>query len=168
MKDLAKSFLGIALIVAVSFLIGCRYGRKTSHGPEPYIIRDTTTYIVHDTIIREKPVPVTSYIYDTVHTYFTTIRHDTVAIEVPIERKIYHEDSLYHAVVSGPRFEKNGPSLDSLIVWPKTTTITIREQIRTPAPKLSFGATLGPSILATPQGKVHAGIGATLGLTYNF
>lgn len=168
MKDLAKSFLGIALIVAVSFLIGCRYGRKTSHGPEPYIIRDTTTYIVHDTIIREKPVPVTSYIYDTVHTYFTTIRHDTVAIEVPIERKIYHEDSLYHAVVSGPRFEKNGPSLDSLIVWPKTTTITIREQVKVPVPKLSFGITAGPSALVTPNGKVYGGIGATLGLTYNF
>ena len=163
MKDLAKSFLGIALVVAVSFFIGCRYGRKTSHGPEPYIIRDTTTYIVHDTIIREKPIPVTSYIYDTVHTYFTTIRHDTVVVDVPIERKVYHEDSLYHAVISGWR-----PSLDSLIVWPTTTTITIREEVRTPAPKLSFGATLGPSVLATPQGKVHAGLGASIGLTYRF
>lgn len=163
MKDLAKSFLGIVLVVAVSFFIGCRYGRKTSHGPEPYIIRDTTTYIVHDTIIREKPIPVTSYIYDTVHTYFTTIRHDTVVVDVPIERKVYHEDSLYHAVISGWR-----PSLDSLIVWPTTTTITIREEVRTPAPKLSFGATLGPSVLATPQGKVHAGLGASIGLTYRF
>lgn len=163
MKDLVKSFLGIALVVAVSFLIGCRYGRKTCHGPEPYIIRDTTTYIVHDTIIREKPIPVTSYIYDTVHTYFTTIRHDTVAVDVPIERKVYHEDSLYHAVISGWR-----PSLDSLLVWPKTTTITIREQVKVPAPKLSFGITAGPSALVTPNGKVYGGIGATLGLTYNF
>lgn len=168
MRDLAKSFLGIVLVVAVSFLIGCRYGRKTSHGPEPYIIRDTTTYIVHDTIIREKPIPVASYIYDTVHTYFTTIRHDTVAVDVPMERKVYHEDSLFHAVVSGPRCGNNGPSLDSLLVWPKTTTITIREQVKVPAPKLSFGITAGPSALVTPNGKVYGGIGASLGLTYNF
>lgn len=164
MKELVKSFLGIMLIVAVSFFIGCRYGRNTAQSaPHSQIIRDTTTYIVHDTIIREKPVPAISYIYDTVHTYFTTIRHDTVAVDVPIERKVYHEDSLYHAVISGWR-----PSLDSLIVWPKTTTITIREQVKAPAPKLFFGITAGPSALVTPNGKVYGGIGATLGLTYNF
>ena len=164
MKELVKSFLGIMLIVAVSFFIGCRYGRNTAQSaPHSQIIRDTTTYIVHDTIIRERPVPVISYIYDTVRTYFTTIRHDTVLVDVPIERKVYHEDSLYHAVISGWR-----PSLDSLIVWPTTTTITIREEVRTPAPKLSFGATLGPSVLATPGGQVHAGLGASIGLTYRF
>jgi len=163
-KELIKSFLGILLIVAVSFLIGCRYGRRTvRNSPEPHVIRDTVSYTIHDTITREKPVYVASYIYDTVRTYFTTIRRDTVLVDVPIERKVYHEDSLYHAVVSGWRC-----SLDSLIVWPTTTTITIREREVVPRSRWSVGATLGPSVLATPSGQVHAGLGATVGLQYRF
>lgn len=163
-RELLKSFLGILLVVAVSFLIGCRYGRRTvRNSPEPHVIRDTVSYTIHDTITREKLVYVASYIYDTVRTYFTTIRRDTVLVDVPIERKVYHEDSLYHAVVSGWR-----PSLDSLIVWPTTTTITIREKVKTPAPRFSIGITAGPSVLATPGGQVHAGLGATIGLQYRF
>lgn len=164
MKELVKSFLGITLVVAVSFLIGCRYGRKTARMPVKLsVVNDTVQVTKTDTIVREKPVFVASYIHDTVRTYFTTIEKDTVLVDVPIERKVYEEDSLYHAVVSGWR-----PSLDTLIVWPKTTTITIREQVKTPAPRLSFGITAGPSALVTPNGKVYGGIGASLGLTYNF
>jgi hypothetical protein len=164
MKELVKSFLGITLVVAVSFLIGCRYGRKTARiEPETKIIRDTVSCTIYDTAVFERPVYRVSYVTDTVATYFTTIEHDTVLVNVPIERKVYEEDSLYHAVVSGWR-----PSLDTLIVWPKTTTITIREQVRAPAPRLFFGITAGPSALVTPNGKVYGGIGASLGLTYNF
>lgn len=164
MKELVKSFLGITLVVAVSFLVGCRYGRKTARMPVKLsVVNDTVQVTKTDTIVREKPVFVASYIHDTVRTYFTTIEKDTVLVDVPIERKVYEEDSLYHAVVSGWR-----PSLDTLIVWPKTTTITIREQVKTPAPRLSFGITAGPSALVTPNGKVYGGIGASLGLTYNF
>lgn len=164
MKELVKSFLGITLVVAVSFLIGCRYGRKTARMPVKLsVVNDTVQVTKTDTIVREKPVFVASYIHDTVRAYFTTMERDTVLVDVPIERKVYEEDSLYHAVVSGWR-----PSLDTLIVWPKTTTITIREQVKTPAPRLSFGITAGPSALVTPNGKVYGGIGACLGLTYNF
>ena len=168
-KELIKSFLGILLVVAVSFLIRCRYGRKTARiEPETRIIRDTVSRTSYDTVVLERPVYRVSYVTDTVATYFTTIEHDTVLVDVPIERKVYHEDSLYHAVVSGPRCGNYEPSLDSLIVWPKTTTITIREKVKTPAPRFSFGATLGPSVLATPSGQVHAGLGATIGLQYRF
>ena len=168
-KQLLKSFLGIMLVVAVSFLIGCRYGRKTAKSPvDLRVVWDTTEVIKYDTIVREKPVYRYSYIYDTVRTHFTTIEHDTVVVDLPLERKVYHEDSLYHAVVSGPRCGNYGPSLDTLIVWPTITTITIREKIKTPAPKFSFGVTAGPSILATPKGQVHAGLGATVGLQYRF
>lgn len=164
MKELVKSFLGITLVVAVSFLIGCRYGRKTARMPVKLsVVNDTVQVTKTDTIVREKPVFVASYIHDTVRTYFTTIEKDTVLVDVPIERKVYEEDSLYHAVVSGWR-----PSLDTLIVWPKTTTITIREQVKPQLSKLSLGITAGPSALVTPNGKVYGGIGAALGLTYNF
>lgn len=152
------------LVVAVSFLIGCRYGRKTARMPVKLsVVNDTVQVTKYDTIVREKPVFVTSSTirHDTVR--FTTLERDTVFVDVPIERRVYHEDSLYHAVVSGFR-----PSLDTLVVWPKTTTITIREKVKTPAPRFSFGATLGPSVLATPGGQVHAGLGATIGLQYRF
>lgn len=164
MKELVKSFLGITLVVAVSFLVGCRYGRKTARMPVKLsVVNDTVQVTRIDTLVWEKPVFVASYIHDTVRAYFTTIERDTVLVDVPIERKIYEEDSLYHAVVSGWR-----PSLDTLVVWPKTTTITIREQVKPQLRKLSFGITAGPSALVAPNGKVYGGIGATLGLTYNF
>lgn len=169
LKQLLKSFLGIVMVVAVSFLIGARYGRrKVRVEPELRVVRDTVTYTIHDTITREKPVFKYSYIHDTVRAYFTTIKHDTVTVDVPIERKVYQEDSLYRAVVSGPRCGNYEPSLDSLVVWPTITTITIREKVKTPAPKLSLGITAGPSALVTPGGKVHGGIGATVGLQYRF
>lgn len=164
LKQLIKSFLGILLIVAVSFFLGCRYGRrKVRVEPESKVIRDTVTYTIHDTITREKPVFRYSYIHDTVRAYFTTIERDTVLVDVPIERKVYQEDSLYRVVISGWR-----PQLDSLSIYPTITTITIREKVKTPPPKWSLGVTAGPSVLVTPKGQAHAGIGATVGLQYRF
>ena len=162
--ELLKSFLGILLIVAVSFLIGARYGhRKAGIDPESHVIRDTVQFTIHDTITREKPVFKYSYIHDTVRAYFTTIERDTVLVDVPIEHKVYQEDSLYRCEISGYR-----PQLESLTIYPTITTITIREKVKTPAPKLSLGATIGPSALVTPSGKVHGGVGATVGLQYRF
>lgn len=164
----AKEKIGFTLllftIAGIWFLLGARYGRRTARiDPESKVIRDTVTYTIHDTITREKPVFVASYIHDTVRAYFTTIKHDTVTVDVPIERKVYQEDSLYRVVISGWR-----PSLDSLSIYPTITTITIREKVKTPPPKLSLGITAGPSALVSPSGKVHGGIGATVGLQYRF
>jgi len=159
MKKTLTIVLLLALL-AVCFMLG----RKTApKSPESQVIRDTVTCTVYDTIVRERPVYKVSYITDTVHTWFTTIQHDSVLVEVPIERKVYQEDSLYYASVSGWR-----PSLDTLIVWPKTTTITITNTVKQQPPKFSFGLTAGPSVLATPQGRIYGGLGATVGLTYRF
>jgi len=144
-RELLKSFLGILLIVAVSFLIGARYGhRKAGIDPESKVIRDTVTCTIHDTITREKPVFRYSYIHDTVRTHFTTIEHDTVLVDVPIEHKVYQEDSLYRAVVSGPRCGNFEPSLDSLVVWPTITTVTIHDtKTEYRNSKISFGIQAG-------------------------
>lgn len=152
------------ILLAVFAGLGFVFGRRSAGNvPEPTIVRDTVTYTTYDTIVRERPVFIASYIHDTVRTYFTTIEHDTVRVEVPIERRVYAEDSLYYASVSGWR-----PSLDTLILFPKTTTVTIHEKEKIPPPRWSLGAVLGPSVVATPAGSVHAGIGVTAGLTYRF
>lgn len=159
-----KSFLGIVLVVAVSFLIGCRYGRRTV--PERvklHVVWDTTEVTVMDTLVVEKPVYRYSYIHDTVRTHFTTIYRDTVTVDVPIERKVYAEDSLYRCEISGYR-----PQLEYLEIYPTTTTITIREKEYEKAPRINFSVTAGPSVLATPKGSLHAGLGVTAGLSYRF
>ena len=166
MKDSILSFIGILLIVAVSAIIGCEYGRKTARKPvDLHVVWDTTEVTVYKEKIVEKPVP--KYIYkDRIDTmWLPTPQGDSSLVNVPIERKVYEEDSLYRAVVSGFH-----PSLDSLIVWPKTTTITITkpEFFYGKAPRWSIGITAGPSILATPNGNVHAGLGITAGVSYRF
>ena len=169
MIDLIKKLLGLLLIAGVGFALGLGYARRTARKPvDLYVVWDPTEVVKHDTIVRERPVFVTSYVRDTVRTYFTTILHDTVTVDVPIERKVYQEDSLYRAVVSGPRCGNYEPSLDSLVIYPTTTTITIREREKIPASRWSVGATVGPSVIATPKGALRAGLGVTAGLSYRF
>lgn len=159
-----RKFTTYLLIAVIALALGVLIGRRNApNKPESTIIRDTVTCTVYDTIVRERPVYRYSYIHDTVHTWFTTVEHDSVLVEVPIERKAYAEDSLYYISISGWK-----PSLDTLILWPKETTITITNTVKTPAPRWSFGVTAGPSVLATPSGQVHAGLGASIGLTYRF
>ena len=159
-----RKFTTYLLIAVIALALGVLIGRRNApNKPESTIIRDTVTCTVYDTIVRERPVYRYSYIHDTVRTWFTTVEHDSVLVEVPIERKAYAEDSLYYISISGWK-----PSLDTLILWPKETTITITNTVKTPAPRWSFGVTAGPSVLATPLGQVHAGLGASLGLTYRF
>lgn len=154
----------IILIGVVCLLAGFLLGRNHQLNKQrPRVIVQTDTIVKLDTITRERPVFRYSYIHDTVRTYFTTVRRDTVLVDVPIETRVYAEDSLYRAVVSGWR-----PSLDSMTVYPKTVTITIKEREITPAPRWSVGVTAGPSVLATPSGKVHGGLGITAGLHYSF
>lgn len=159
-----RKFTTYLLIAVIALALGVLIGRRNApNKPESTIIRDTVTRTVYETIVRERPVYRYFYIHDTVRTWFTTVEHDSVLVEVPIERKAYAEDSLYYISISGWK-----PSLDTLILWPKETTITITNTVKTPAPRWSFGVTAGPSVLATPSGQVHAGLGASLGLTYRF
>lgn len=160
MKGLLKYLFPFILGFAVGFLVIGKGHRKPS---EPQVIRDTVSYTIIDTLVLEKPILRYSYVHDTVRTYFTTIERDTVLVDVPIERKVYEEDSLYRAVISGWH-----ASLDSLTIFPTETTITITNTILPKAAKWSFGITAGPSVLATPSGRVHAGLGATVGVSYKF
>lgn len=166
MRDFLKTLLGLLLIAGVGFALGLGYGRRTARKPvDLHVVWDTTEVTVYKKKNVEKPVP--KYIYmDRIDTmWLPTPSGDSSLVNVPIERKVYEEDSLYRAVVSGFH-----PSLDSLIVWPKTTTITITKPdfFYGKAPRWSIGITAGPSILATPNGNVHAGLGITAGVSYRF
>lgn len=128
MRELIRTLLGILLIAGIAFGIGLGYGRRTARMPVRLsFVNDTVQVTKTDTIWREKPVFVASSVirHDTVR--LATLERDTVFVDVPIERRVYQEDSLYRAVVSGWH-----PSLDTLMVYPKTTTITIREKVPVP------------------------------------
>ena len=184
MRDFIKTLLGLLLIAGVGFVLGLGYGRKTARNePETPIISKADTSSSVEPIEVERPKIKDSTVIHHVwvkvkinqrdSAFMTTLNgSDSVRVEMPIERKIYQEDSLYRAVVSGPRIGKAGPSLDSLMIFAKTTTITVTntvpEYIPAPRKRWSFGITAGPSVLATPGGQVHAGIGATIGLQYRF
>ena len=150
----------LLLYIGIGFLLGrgCR-----PDAPQPREIVRVDTLTVYDTIVRERPVSVEKYIFRTDTVRVVTVERDTVTAELPIERKVYQEDSLYRAVVTGYR-----ASLDSLVVWPKTTTITIDRTVREPAPRWSFGATAGPAVLVAPSGRLHAGAGIAVGVSCRF
>ena len=155
---------GFLLLLLVFAGGGYLLGRKNApKRTETQVITQVDTCIVLDTICVPTPVFRYSYITDTVRTYFTTVEHDSVFVEVPIESRTYAEDSLYFIKISGWR-----PSLDTLILWPKETIVTITNTVKIPPKKWSLGIAAGPSVLATPKGEVHAGLGATIGLTYHF
>ena len=186
MRDFIKTLLGLLLIAGVGFVLGLGYGRRTSRNePETPIISkaDTSSSVEPFEVERPKSkdstvihhvwvkVPVVPESTESVPDSAESVP-DSALVDIPIERRVYEEDSLYRAVVSGPRIGKAGPSLDSLLVFSKTTTITVTntvpEYIPAPRRRWSFGITAGPSVLATPGGQVHAGIGATIGLQYGF
>lgn len=112
------------LAVVVTLLLGYAWGRLSA----PSISLPTETIITKTDTIRDTvPVPKDSIIVkwrtvklptapstDTVYLAHT----DSVEVQVPITQKEY-QDSTYHAWVSG--FE---PSLDSIHVYSRTTTIT--------------------------------------------
>lgn len=150
----------LLLYVGIGFFLGRGCGRNE---PQTHEIVRVDTLTVYDTIVRDRPISVEKYIFRTDTVRVVTVERDTVTAEIPIERKVYAEDSLYRAVVTGYR-----ASLDSLVVWPKTTTITIDRTVREQAPRWSFGATAGPAVLVAPSGRLHAGAGIAVGVSCRF
>ena len=120
----------IACCIA-AFVAGCYHGNgiKVTEMQSDTIIRiDTfTDYkpLVRDSIVLKEVVrkfPIYYSVHDTMSD--TIVRVDSVSVAVPITQKKYEGDD-YKAWVSG--YE---PSLDSIDVYRKTETITIRERQR--------------------------------------
>ena len=107
-----RDWIVIPVALLAAFAGGVIFGEnRVRRNYKPEVVVEYRT----DTITRVKPV----YIASTPIVRYDTLRvHDTIALPVPIERRVY-ADSHYRAVVSGWH-----PSLDSISVYERTRTIT--------------------------------------------
>ena len=172
--------LAVLIVCAVSYFAGRLKGRQIEremayaegyeagyNAPHP---ADTTTRT--DTIYIDRPVPVSvkpsgvemlpvgtlAQMQARIDSLLE-VKPDTAFVEIPVpmETKTYR-DSTYEAQVSGWH-----PSLDWIEVVKTTEYITntlVKEK------KFGIGVSAGPGILY--DGKIHAGIGVTLGVYYAF
>lgn len=144
----------VLILCVLSFLLGYREGESKPTFQEP----ERDTIVVVDTFITPEPEPVIKYKYKyeqiPVPELMWDTVHDTIYAVMPRERAVY-QDSLYRAVVSGIR-----PSLDTLTIYPRTTTITIREKQE--PKRWHLGVTGGVGY----TGKFEPFIG--VGVTYSF
>lgn len=155
-SDKKQSFAGwlrLLLVLAVCFIAGaqmykCQSPPADIPGREECVI---DTIVVFDTIVCYEPIPVSEKqieqvvrlvpVHDTVFVENYAQKsgeniRDTVAVEIPITQKEYAGKD-YHAWVSG--FE---PKLDSVFVYPRHETITIKQ----PPDRWHIGPTIGCGI----------------------
>lgn len=140
------------------FLAGLLLGLKRPEtAPQDAFPARVDTLTVHDTIRAVEPVSVAveRVRVDTVR--LVSVERDTVAAEVPFERKVYGQDSLYRAVVTGYR-----ASLDTLELWPRNVYVTRTVTERTGTPRFSVGVQAGVGAVF-PAGGVP-GVGPYLGV----
>ena len=139
--------------IFAAFAFGVNYGEKRAE--RNYKERVVVEYRT-DTITRVKPV----YIASTPVIRYDTLRlHDTIAVPVPIERRVY-ADSNYRAVVSGWH-----PSLDSISVYPATKIITIeRERVEKERSRWGLGIQAGAGFSANGVAVPYIGVGVQYNL----
>lgn len=139
--------------IFAAFAFGVKYGEKRAE--RNYKERVIVEYR-RDTITRVKPV----YIASTPEIRTDTLYlHDTIAVPVPIERRVY-ADSNYRAVVSGWH-----PSLDSISVYPETRIITIeRERVEKERSRWGLGIQAGAGLSANGSAVPYVGVGVQYNL----
>jgi hypothetical protein len=179
-----RQILVVAVITLVAFAIGFITGLGVARKINPCVVvptisveRDTTTKT--DTVQGKIVPPVIRWRIrrdtlvlpsktDTLYRQADTTTHEAIAapqayvlpdgkVVVPIEQKVY-ATGLYRAVVSGWH-----AALDSITVYPKTTTV--RETITKLAqpPRRNWAVTVGPSATYTTGKQFVPGVSATLG-----
>ena len=139
--------------IFAAFAFGVNYGEKRAEcGYKERVVVEYRT----DTITRVKPV----YIASTPEIRTDTlILRDTIAVPVPIERRVY-ADSNYRAVVSGWH-----PSLDSISVYPATKIITIeRERVEKERSRWGLGIQAGAGLSANGVAVPYIGVGVQYNL----
>ena len=133
--------------IFAAFAFGVNYGEKRAERNLEYR---------RDTITRVKPVHIASLPEIRTDTLYL---HDTIAVPVPIERRVY-ADSNYRAVVSGWH-----PSLDSISVYPGTRVITIeRERMEKERSRWGLGIQAGAGLSANGVAVPYVGVGVQYNL----
>ena len=141
--------------IFAAFAFGVNYGEKRAecNYKERVVVEYRT-----DTITRVKPVYIASLPEIRVDTLILR-EHDTIAVPVPIERRVY-ADSNYRAVVSGWH-----PSLDSISVYPETRVITIeRERVEKERSRWGLGIQAGAGLSANGVAVPYVGVGVQYNL----
>ena len=129
-KKIVPIVIGLLL-----FALGWRFGTVLEHAKFPDITERTDTLVVRDSLPYYYPVPRDSAVIRYVDVPVTVTVNDTNVItltanvNVPIERKVYEEDSTYYAVVTGPAVGDLHPSLDTLKVYRETVTIETTKKV---------------------------------------
>lgn len=160
MNKTQRGVIEVAMGLAAAFWV---VNRCEEPVPVVKVKRDTVRVYKYDTIPKPKPVHDTAYIVRKVKIPIKT--SDTVevrdSVELSVEQKVYR-DSDYTAWVSGVI-----PSLDSLSIFRRQETVTIRETItrRERAPRLSVGVQAGYGFGMTSR-RVEPFVG--VGVTYRF
>lgn len=152
--------------IAILFVVSLVFNARTCHTSVD-VVSDTTRVTIYDTIKVIKPIAkdstVVRYVTEVVKVIdtadvVTDCHHlDSVKVQIPITQKVY-EDSTYKAYVSG-----FNPSLDSILVYPKTEVQTINIK---PKPKRwGIGVQVGYGLSLTPAPKFAPYVG--VGISYN-
>ena len=158
MRTIQVIAIAVALLVAAFLLGRCT---APEYEAETQVIERVDTLHIRDTVIREKPVYRTEYVF--VRDSVSVQVHDTVYINLPRQLRVY-QDSLYRAEVSGV-----DPTLDRIEVYPQTKVVTKIETqtIRvTERRKWGIGVQVGYGI--TKQGNAfNPGPYIGVGVSYN-
>lgn len=125
----------ILVMMMAALASGFWMGNDFAKSRFPDITDRTDTVIVRDSLPYYYPVPRDSAVIRYVEVPVTVTVNDTNVItltanvNVPIERKVYEEDSTYYAVVTGPAVGDLHPSLDTLKVYRETVTIETTKKV---------------------------------------
>ena len=166
-KSVKYTIAGLFFLVlmAVPFMGGLLVGKRAFSCPP--ITKVDTLIVLKDTVIY-KPKEVVRWRVrtdtvllakvDTTSSEDSAASADSSLVEVPIEQK-YFEGEKYEAWISGFRTK-----IDSLKITSEYVYLTkyVKEKER----HFGWGVSVGPSVVY--NGKVHAGIGVTGGITYKF
>ncbi len=151
-----KYLIIIILGLAVALVISIRRIRVLNNTP---FTQEITIDISYDTTIIKTPIYISSKPIDTIYVPIgDTLRlRDTLYQILPRTQKYYAKDSLYRVWVSGYQ-----PKLDSLYLFPKTTTSTITNTIRVNPSRWSIGLSVGYGLSLSTPIKFTPYIGASL------
>ena len=131
MKKIAIYVIIGALLLIVGYILG-----RSRKGENDTILVQRDTTFVRDTVVIEKPSEVRKeYVAEKilVPVRDTVWLHDTLFVQLPMQKKFYREDD-YYAEVSG-----YNPSLDYLEIYNKTVYVTKTEREKEKRNYLAIG-----------------------------